>query len=226
MTPSQKTVTKRINQLHRVLDIRHLTESTFLLRLERKNMQFRAGQYLTLGLKDAEQHREYSIYSGEQENYLEILVREIIEGDVSQQLKAIRTGQFLEVRGPYGFLKLDKKKVATHKFVFIASGTGIAPFHSFVSSNPGLDYTLIHGVRYRDESYDRLAYDPNRYVLCTSREKYENYQGYVTTYLDQLELDPETICYVCGNSSMIYEVYNILANKGLPRENILSEVYF
>ena len=212
--------------MYRIIDNRYLTDSTFLLRMERKNFEFTAGQYIIVGLKDSLQHREYSIYSGEQDNYLEILIREIPEGDISPQLKTCRTGQYLEVSGPFGFMKLDKEKIPGQKFVFIASGTGIAPFHSFVTSNPEMDYTLLHGVKYRDEAYDHSDYDTDRYVLCTSREKNGDYQGYVTGYLDKMITDPTAIYYVCGNSSMIYDVYNILGKKGISSKNIFSEVYF
>ncbi len=212
--------------MHRIIDKRNLSEHTFLLRLERKDLIFSAGQYITVGLKDSMQHREYSVYSGEQDDYLDILIREVIEGDISTLLKNSRPGQYLEVRGPYGFMKLDNEKIPAHKFVLIASGTGIAPFHSFVASYPEMDYTLLHGVRYTTEAYDRSDYDPERYVLCTSREKNGNCQGHVTDYLDKMVIDPAAIYYVCGNSSMIYDVYHILGKKGISRENILSEVYF
>ena len=215
-----------MNHRHRIIGKRYLTDSTFLLRLERKDLMFSAGQYITVGLKDSMQHREYSIYSGEQDDCLEILIREIAEGDISPVLKTRRTGQYLEVRGPFGFMKLDKEKISSHKFVFIASGTGIAPFHSFVNSYQELDYTLLHGVKYKMEAYDHSHYDPDRYVLCTSREKDGHYQGYVTHYLDEMVVDPDAIYYVCGNSSMIYDVYHILGKKGIPSRNVLSEVYF
>jgi len=214
------------NKLHKILDIRFLTESTFIMRLERKNIQFRAGQYITIGLQGSTQHREYSIYSGEQDDYLEVLIREILQGDITPQLKTCKAGQYVEVNGPLGFMKLDREKIPTHKHVLIASGTGIAPYHSFISSFPEMDYTILHGVRYRKEAYDQGEYNPDRYVLCTSREINGNYNGYVTSYLDQMEIDPATIYYVCGNSNMVYEVYKILGDKGVARENIHSEVYF
>jgi ferredoxin--NADP+ reductase/benzoate/toluate 1,2-dioxygenase reductase subunit len=217
---------RKANKLHQIKDIRYLTDSTFLLRLERNQIQFRAGQYITTGLKDSIQHREYSIYSGEKDAYLEILIREILDGDISPQLKTLRTGQHVEVNGPFGYMKLDQEKIPTHRHVFIASGTGIAPFHSFVSTYPEIDYTLLHGVRYATEAYDRGDYDPDRYVLCTSRDKSGNYQGYVTSYLEQMVPEQDTIYYVCGNSNMIYDAFNLLERQGVARENILSEVYF
>jgi len=215
-----------VNNLAIIRNIRFLTENTFVLRFDRNDMEFKAGQYITVGLKDTLQHREYSIYSAEQDDYLEILIREVLDGDVSLQLKYCKPGQLIEVNGPFGFLKLDNEHMYSKKMIFIASGTGIAPFHSFVTSYPTIDYTILHGVRYIKEAYDKHDYDPGRYILCTSREKNGNYHGRLTGYLKEMKTDPDNVFYVCGNSNMIYDVYDILRRKGVPTENIRSEVYF
>lgn len=217
---------KPVPGLHRILDVRELTENTFLLRFERLGLQFRAGQYITLGLPGARQHREYSIYSGEEDDHLEVLIREIPDGDISPQLKTIRAGQFVEVNGPLGFMKVDREKLASGKFVLIASGTGIAPFRSFIRSHPEMDYLLLHGVRYGKEAYDRGEYDPDRYVRCTSRDEEGDFKGHVTSYLDRMKIDKDMVFYVCGNSSMVYEVYSRLDSRGIESRNIHSEVYF
>ena len=215
-----------MNRQRKIQHIRFLTESTFLLRFERGDFQFKAGQYITVGLKDALLHREYSIYSSETDDYLEILVREVLDGDVSLQLKHCKPGQYIEVNGPYGFFQLDAGDILSKKFIFIASGTGIAPFHSFVTSYKGINYTIIHGVRYIKEAYGRSDYDPQKYILCTSKEKNGNYSGRVTAFLKDFQVMPDMLFYICGNSTMIYEVYDILREKGVSMENIRSEVYF
>ena len=114
----------------------------------------------------------------------------------------------------------------SREMVFIASGTGIAPFHSFVRSYPGINYTLIHGVSYNNEAYERNDYDPHRYILCTSKESNGGHKGRVTRFLPGYRVDPDMLFYLCGNNNMIYEVYHILRDKGIPDENIFSEVYF
>ena len=63
---------------HKIRQIRFLAESTFVLRLDRGNIQFRAGQHIIVGLKGELNQREYSVYSGEKDDYLEILVREVL----------------------------------------------------------------------------------------------------------------------------------------------------
>jgi ferredoxin--NADP+ reductase len=114
----------------------------------------------------------------------------------------------------------------SRKLVFIASGTGISPFHSFVRSYPGIDYTLIHGVRYKNEAYERNDYDPGRYILCTSKELNEGHKGRITRFLPGYPVNPGMLFYLCGNNNMIYEAYHILRDKGIPDDNIFSEVYF
>jgi ferredoxin/flavodoxin---NADP+ reductase len=215
-----------VAMFYKIRQIRFLTESAFVLRFDRGNTEFKAGQHIIVGLKGELNQREYSIYSGEQDDYLEILVREVIHGNVSLQLKQCQPGQLLQVNGPFGSFGLETFDMFSRKLVFIASGTGIAPFHSIVKSYPGISYTLIHGVRYISEAYERNDYDPLRYILCTSKENNGGHKGRVTQFLPGFPVDPGMLFYLCGNNSMIYEVYHILRDKGIKDENIIAEVYF
>ena len=126
-----------------------------------------------------------------------------------------------------GYFIIKDEDLRSKKFLFIASGTGIAPFHSFVRTYPGLDYKLLHGIRHLEDAYDRDVYDPSRLVLCTSREKKGDFRGRVTDWLRQNPVrDKDTLCYLCGNCEMIHEAYEILLSQGIPSENLFAEVYF
>lgn len=212
--------------LHKIIRIRFLTESTFVLRLDRGNMQFKSGQHIIAGLEGELDQREYSIYNDEKDDYLEIMVKEVHDGKVSQQLKNCKPGQLLQVNGPFGSFGLEKYDRFSRKLVFVATGTGISPFHSFVRSYPGIDYVLFHGVRYNNEAYDRNDYDPSRYFLCTSKESNGSNKGRVTRFLHSYPLAPDMLFYLCGNNNMIYNVSHILTDRGVPGENIFTEVYF
>lgn len=83
--------------LFKVLGIRLLTKSTYVLKIERKGLQFKPGQNLNLGLAGDTEKRDYSIYSAEGENFLEILVKEVDEGLVSKKLKKLKLGDLVEV---------------------------------------------------------------------------------------------------------------------------------
>ena len=210
----------------KIQEIRFLTKSTFIIRLERNNMQFIPGQHVILGLKGSLDQREYSIYSGIKDDYLEILVKEVIDGSVSLQLRNSRPGQLLYVNGPFGSFKLEKKDMYSRKHVFIATGTGISPFHSFVRSYPGIDYTILHGIRYKNETYEKYEYDARKYIACVSEEENGKYTGRVTRFLPYYHDEPDTVYYICGNSSMIYDVTKILSDKAVTGDRILTEVYF
>jgi ferredoxin--NADP+ reductase/benzoate/toluate 1,2-dioxygenase reductase subunit len=189
-------------------------------------MKFKSGQHIVVGLKGELNQREYSVYSGENDDFLEILVREVPEGNVSQQLKNCKPDDLLQVNGPFGSFGIEKFDLLTRKHVFIATGTGISPFHSLVRSYPEIDYTLIHGVRYTTEAYERDEYGALRYILCTSKEGIGINKGRVTKFLSGFQVRSDMLFYLCGNSNMIYEVSHILQDKGVPSENILTEVYF
>lgn len=211
---------------YRVKEIKYLTADAFIVSLPKSCFQFKAGQHISLSIKGDYQSREYSIYSGETEDNFQVLVKEVEGGYFSPKLKNMKPGDMVEVHGPFGRFGLEEKKKNTHKHIFIASGTGIAPFHSIVKSNPGLNYHLIHGVRYQIEGYERKSYNPANYTLCTSRDEKGNFKGRVTDYLKNKDFEANTIFYLCGNSNMIFDVMEILKNKGFNREAIKVEVYF
>lgn len=208
-----------------ISDIRFLTESAFVITFSRNGLKFRAGQRIVVGLYGELDQREYSIYSGEQDDYLQILVKEVIDGNISVKLRKAIAGQLLQVNGPFGSFGPDVFLRESQTLFFIASGTGISPFHSMVRSSPALDYTILHGVCYGSEAYDRDQYK-DRYILCTSRDKTGDFNGRVTKYLRKYRLKAGALYYLCGNGSMIYEVYHLLMERGVPAENIFSEIYF
>jgi ferredoxin--NADP+ reductase/benzoate/toluate 1,2-dioxygenase reductase subunit len=237
--------------IHRVLHVRDISASAFVLRFSRENLVFRAGQWVNLGLPRSRDQREYSVYSSPGDPFLEVLVKEIPEGTVSRALRRCRPGDALEVDGPHGSFSLVEGTRTSAQFLFVATGTGVSPFHCFARENPGLDYLLLHGVRDAVELYDSSTFAPDRFVPCISRghgvlaerarpsgqagtrvlprgaESAENtYAGRVTSYLSERPVEASRYCYLCGNSDMIYEAYSLLRKRGVPHSRIFAEVYF
>jgi len=221
-----KANTRTQTAVLKVIGIRDLTPSAYVLRFDRNQIPFRAGQHILLGKKDDIQAREYSVYSAEQDDFFEVLIREVKEGMVSKQLRKVKPGEPLNFENPVGYFIIKDEDIH-RKFLFIASGTGIGPFHSFVRSYPGLDYQLLHGIRYAHEAFDKQDYDKQRLIRCTSRDRKGDFHGRVTDYLKKHPLaDKNTLCFFCGNVEMIHEAYDILLNQGVPSENLFAEVYF
>ena len=97
-----------IRKIYRLQQIRTFNRSdTYVLRFDRNNMHFRAGQHITLGIPGNNQVREYSIYSTEYDPLLEVLIKEVDTGLVSKQLKKLIPGELLEVDGPFGYFTID-----------------------------------------------------------------------------------------------------------------------
>lgn len=211
---------------HRVHHVREVSESAYVLRVDRKGLAFDPGQYINVGPHGSIAMREYSVYSGAEEDFLEILVKEVKGGVVSQALRRAKPGEEVSLEGPFGFFVIEPEQRRSGKFLFIASGTGISPFHSFIKSYPDLDYRLLHGVRSAGELYDREVFDPKRFVSCVSREETGDFHGRVTDYLRANPADPESLCYLCGNCDMIYEAFDILRGQGVSADHLFAEVYF
>jgi len=211
---------------HIVEKVRNLNSSTYILKFSRGGLEFTPGQHLNVGKKGSGQHREYSIYSGSDSDSIELLIKEVDDGMVSNQLRNLKRGEELSVKGPYGFFLTDIRPEKGEKLLFIASGTGIAPFHSYIRSNPGANYRIIHGIRDMDEAYDPEDYKKGRYFTCTSRGQKGDFHGRITDYLLSGAEEPADKVYLCGNSSMIYDAMDILRASGYRHDQLFTEVYF
>jgi ferredoxin--NADP+ reductase len=246
----------RTTRTHRVIERRDLSSGVFVLRFTREGLRFSPGQWINVGPGGRREQREYSVYSSPREEFLEILVKEIPDGSVSPVLRRIRPGDTVEVEGPHGSFTLVEGAREAPRFLFCATGTGVSPFHCFAQNRPGLDYLVLHGVRDREDFTETGVFDSRRYMPCVSRGPAGTgaYQGRLTALLKEKTVDPSipsmgplaprvgsstplvesstplvdssTYCYLCGNSDMIYEVYGILRDRGVPREQIFAEVYF
>ena len=207
-----------------VLGIQHKTPSTFCLRVARPNSVIASGQCFNVGIPGIDINREYSMYSSADAPYLEFLIRAVEGGLVSSRLQKLNIGDLVEVDGPYGEFCIPSDKLFS-KFVFIGSGTGIAPFHSFVKTFPNLDYLILHGIRHENEAYDATDYQKGRYIPCIS----QNLNGpsiRVTDYLQQYPVAKDSMIYLCGNRNMIIDAVQILLDQGIGGDQIISEVFF
>ena len=208
----------------KVISKNFLTPNTFTLKVEKGNFKITAGQCFNLGLIGEGVNREYSIYSSADSPYLEFLIRKMDGGLVSDHLSKLSTGDYIEVDGPYGEFCLNLEDLE-NKFVFIASGTGIAPFHSFINTYPNLDYLLVHGVRLSEETYESQSYAPDRYIPCISKNQIGPKQR-VTDFLKNNSLPIDARYYLCGNRNMIVDSVDLLLESGISGDQIITEVFF
>lgn len=211
---------------YKILKIEHMAAGTFRLRTERPQVRIKAGQCFNVGVPGSGVNREYSMYSGADDPYLDFLIREVEGGYVSPALKKLKAGDSVEIDGPYGEFCLHGAVDGSRRYLFLASGTGIAPFHSFVQTYPELNYTLLHGIRHPQEQYHAQDYRPGAYVPCISKNAPDQPSMRVTDYLRQHPADPDAIVYLCGNRNMIIDVFEILRDQSVPGDNLFTEVFF
>ncbi len=210
-----------------VNSVKRLAGETYLLRFERNGRPFEPGQYLAVGAVGRIDMREYSIYSPLSAGYFEVLIKKVSNGSVSRQLSAMKSGDTVRVDGPFGFFTIDANARENKELVFIATGTGISPFHCFAQSYPSLDYRVLHGVRYCDEAvyHAKTSFARDRYIICSSRDD-GDYRGRVTDWLRENQTSIKALYYLCGNCDMIYEAFDLLQEKGVPSDQLFAEVYF
>lgn len=210
---------------YKIEGIRKLTEDVFLMRIERKDIVFIPGQYVYVGVPNSKEIRPYTIYSGIDDSYLEIIVRRVDHGVVSSELYSLNIGDFVEVSEAKGYFVLNDSEINSKKYLFIASGVGIAPFHSFARSYSRLNFTLIHGIRRVGEQYDAQEYVNSNYISCLSQEEKGSFKGYVTDYIRNFDLQADYI-YICGNQEMVKETIQILKGKGVAAHMIRTEIFY
>ena len=191
----------------------------------KRDFNFIAGQVVKIGIDLENPPRIYSICSGESDDEVSILFNIKEDGQLTPKLATMIPGEKIFVSKPYGTFISDDEPA-----LWIATGTGIAPFYSMLNSGFKKNKKLIHGVRYLNQFYfeDELEYKLGKnYIRCCSKENScDIYPGRVTDYLSETTSFPDIKYYICGAAIMVVEVRDLLIERGIPFKNIFSEIYF
>jgi ferredoxin-NADP reductase len=210
-----------------VRGIRWFGKDVFELQLERGGMPFVPGDCLALYAEDGRVSRPYSIASGTDESFFRFLIRRMPGGAVSPYLASRKPGDLVRISPPFGWFRPQDS--ASPKFVFVATGTGVAPFFSALRSGLRVKpAVLLYGVR---QGADVVDIDFLRSVcdvkLAVSREEVPGaHRGRVTGLLGELPVGPDVDYYLCGLDTMIDEVTNWLEARGVAITRIHRECFF
>jgi len=202
------------------------TGDLFELVLEAGDSRFEPGNCVALFNQD--ESRPYSISAGTEETELRFLIRSIPQGCVSSWLAQRQPGDRVQVSDPFGWFR-PGNSTAGQDSVFIATGTGIAPFLSCLRSSPERPpRACLYGVSRAEEAFalKELEALPN-FQLAISREKTDgHFHGRVTGLLESLPLGPTIHYYLCGLDAMIDEVSDWLEQHRIDYTQIHREVFF
>ncbi len=192
----------------------------------RRTADFIPGQVVKIALRQHDQARIYSICSGNHESEMRVLFNIKEDGALTPPLSGYIPGDSIWVSKPYGSFHGNEKPA-----VWIATGTGIAPFYSMFRSGQSENKYLLHGARFLNQFYfeDELDWAMGkRYVRCCSQQQScDVFPGRVTDYLHQWETIPaDHLYFLCGKALMVVELRDLLIERGIPYENIIAEIYF
>lgn len=212
---------------------------------------FKAGQFVALGLKldgdDKITYRAYSLSSPpEEKRHFEFYIKwatEPVMGKFTSALFKMGDSGELYWRKPAGAFTIEDKKSdgtpETRRLILVASGTGLAPFVSYVlhlqSAGSKREIVLLHGAKYaqelgyRDVLERMVESNPDfQYLATVSRPDHQLSQGWhgstgrVETLLEsQLEkavgekvTPANSFFHICGYQGTIDSVVAILSPLG------------
>jgi ferredoxin-NADP reductase len=205
---------------------------------------FVPGQWLSIrhSKPDGEEiTRAYSIASPPHANQFALCLNRVQDGYMSNHLCSMREGEEISFQGPFGDFILHPPMRDT---IFIATGTGIAPFRSmlhwlFVSSasphHENRDLWLLFGARtasdlYYDNEFKALAKEHANfhYVPTLSRadDSWRGARGYVQEHVKEIVgTRSDMHAYVCGLDRMVSANRELLKSLGWDRKSIRYEKY-
>jgi benzoate/toluate 1,2-dioxygenase reductase component len=195
-----------------------------------------AGQYVNVLVPGTDQRRSYSFSSTPGSAELSFLVRDIPRGVMSSFLREnAKPGTSMEFIGPAGSFYLREIK---RPLLFLAGGTGLAPFLSMLgriaTAGSGYPVHLVYGVT-KDE--DLVGIEQLKqfaelipsftFSCCVAAEAGAYPQkGYVTRYIEPGHVNAGDVdIYLCGPPPMVEAVRAWLAEQGIAPANFYYEKF-
>ncbi len=200
---------------------------------------FAAGQYVLFDVPLIDnaadiQTRAYSVASAPQEEHLRFIIKCLPSGRASNWIREkFAPGDTLNFQGPIG--RFTWKPIPSSEAVFVATGTGLAPFMSMLREGiePATSVHLLFGVRNEADLFcldelHALFHDlPHRKLTVTlscPETKPGHESGRVLKHL-ATALSETSVVYLCGNPDMVKEAKQLCLNHGLAKERIHTEAF-
>lgn len=216
-----------------------LSESTIHFGVKVDNpdaLVFLPGQYVNISIPDTNETRSYSFSSMPSTKEAEFVVRNIPNGKMSTFLSDIaQIGQEIDFEGPFGSFYL---RPIVRPTLFLAGGTGIAPFLSMLKSlevsGAHHPINMVYGVTndadlIEIEKLEEVKKNHAWFDYCTcvaSDDSSHERKGYVTSHVEAEWLnDGDVDVYLCGPLAMVDAVSNWLGTSSLKPSNFYYEKF-
>jgi benzoate/toluate 1,2-dioxygenase reductase subunit len=196
---------------------------------------FLPGQYVNIDVPGSGQHRSYSFSSAPGESKISFLIKKIPGGVMSTWLESAQAGNKVELTGPLGSFYL---RAVERPLLFLAGGTGLAPFLSMLEvlahANSQQKIHLIYGVTRNLDLVQIDAIDayvaklPNFSYATVVAEVDSNHprKGWVTQHMPAEALnDGDVDVYLCGPPPMVDAVLKYFDDKGVKPNSFHYEKF-
>jgi len=208
------------------------------------SLDFTPGMFAMLYYRDQatgeEIGRAYSIASEPGVDYLDFII-ELVHGKLTSKLELAKEGDIYYISAPYGQFKFDTSLGS--KFLFLAGGTGIAPFFSmlkYAAKNAiDADIVVIDSVRYPSsiiakqdlDALQALEKPKIRCIITVTRPQPGDGWTGATGHIDANMLAKyvpdlaERVCYICGPLGFTKAMKDLLSSLGMPTQKIKTEMW-
>jgi NAD(P)H-flavin reductase len=208
-----------------LINRRWISEKTFELSFSKpSSYKIKPGQRIRICYQGLD--RDYTPVSGPDDPEITFCIRKVDSGKFTPMLSAAAIGSPFDISGPGGYFTF---KPSPRPPVFIATGTGIAPFCAMVRSGV-TGFKMLHGVDCPEDLYYQSKFKSaaTLYIPCISKDypsSTDHFRGRVTDYLKR-HLPAEVYdFYLCGRREMIRDV-TWLVDERFPGSLIYSELYY
>ncbi|EQD39626.1 oxidoreductase FAD/NAD(P)-binding domain protein [mine drainage metagenome] len=182
--------------------------------------------------------RAFSVASAPNSDTVDFFIH-MVHGKLTTKLESARVGDVYYMTGPYGqfrFIPSQDKKV-----LFIAGGTGLAPFMSMLkeidAQKAGTDIVLLYSIRFpneiiRKDELEELEKRLNIRMVITVTRPQENdgwtgEKGHIDSnmiakYASDLN---ERTTYICGPLAFVKAMKDALAGLNVNPDKIKADVW-
>ncbi|SAK89277.1 oxidoreductase FAD/NAD(P)-binding subunit [Caballeronia hypogeia] len=196
---------------------------------------FLPGQYVNIDVPGSGKHRSYSFSSAPGESKISFLIKKIPGGVMSTWLEAAEAGHKVELTGPLGSFYL---RAVERPVLFLAGGTGLAPFlsmlevlartnaqqkvHLIYGVTRDLDLVLVEAIEAYKAKLPNFTFDT---VVADTASDHPR-KGWVTQHMPAESLnDGDVDVYLCGPPPMVDAVRQYFDDNGVKPNSFHYEKF-
>jgi len=231
--------------VERITDLTHDIKNLRIRLTEPERIKYRPGQYIQLeapayGDNPEAVYRAYSMSSmPDEDNCIELIIR-LVPGGICTTwvFTMLAEGDEVRFNGPYGDFHLSE---TDREMVWIAGGSGMAPFWSmvrhmaahgiarkttyFFGAVRAADLFLLDELRKLDDQHEWFTFVP-ALSAPADEDKWYGETGLITDVVGRHVPDgSQAEVYLCGSPGMVDAAGRVIEAKGIPPERVFFDKF-